>query len=338
MVVVKGRCAVSDPLIGDSAAVGSSPHATGPVSPPLRPPPRTAAPAGERRTGPVPGRSKSRPRKSLGQHFLTDSRVLGRIIAASDLSPDSIVLEVGPGRGALTRRLVRSAGRVIAVEMDDVLAEDLASRLDYPPNLVVAHADARTVDFPALIGCGVGADVPYRVVANLPYYAASPIIRRFLESDTKPELMVVMVQQEVAQSMLARPGKMSILSVATRFYAVPRLVCNVPPRAFRPAPKVASSAVRLDVRQRPAVDAASPDGFFAVVRAGFAAPRKQLRNSLSQGLGIAAADAGRILDAIGLDGRRRPETLNLEEWAAVYRCWDETFMAGGEQLGNHRSG
>ena len=150
--------------------------------------------------------------------------------------------------------------------------------------------------------------------------------------------MVVMVQQEVAQSMLARPGKMSILSVATQFYAVPRLVCNVPARAFRPAPKVASSVVRLDVRQNPAVDVASPDGFFAVVRAGFAAPRKQLRNSLSQGLGIAAADAGRILDAIGLDGRRRPETLNLEEWGAVYRRWEETGMTGVEQVENHRSG
>ena len=286
----------------------------------------------------VPRQSKPRPRKSLGQHFLTDSRVLDRIIAASDLSPSSVVLEVGPGRGALTRRLARSAGRVVVVEMDDTLAVALPARLDYPPNLVVVHADARTVDFPALIGAGAGADTPYRVVANLPYYAASPIIRRFLESDTKPELMVVMVQQEVAQSMLARPGKMGILSVATQFYAVPRLVCNVPARAFRPAPKVASSVVRLDVRQNPAVDVASPDGFFAIVRAGFAAPRKQLRNSLSQGLGIAAADAGRILDAIGLDGRRRPETLNLEEWAAVYWRWDETFTARGEQFGSNGSG
>ena len=305
MVVVKGRCAVSDPPVTGPGADGFSPP-----------------------------RSKSRPRKSLGQHFLADSRVLDRIIAAAGLSPAGVVLEVGPGRGALTRRLVRSAGRVIAVEMDDVLADALPARLDYPPNLVVIHADARTVDLHPL----VGGNTPYRVVANLPYYAANPIIRRFLESEPKPEMMVVMVQQEVAQSMLAQPGKMSILSVATQFYAVPRLVCDVPAKAFRPAPKVASSVVRLDVRQRPAADAASPDGFFAVVRAGFAAPRKQLRNSLSQGLGIAAADAGRILDAIGLDGRRRPETLDLEEWGAVYRRWEETGRAGVEQVGNHRSG
>ena len=326
MVVVKGRCVVSDPLVMGPGAAGFSPPQPGP-----------------------------RPRKSLGQHFLTDGRVLDRIVSASDLSPDSVVLEVGPGRGALTRRLVRGADRVVAVEMDGVLAEALAPRLDHPPNLFVVHADARTVDFPSLLGtdpprpyrtaCGddaafsvTGSDVTYRVVANLPYYAASPIIRRFLESDTKPELMVVMVQQEVAQSMLARPGKMSILSVATQFYAVPRLVCKVPPRAFRPAPKVASSVVRLDVRQNPAVEVESPDSFFALVRAGFAAPRKQLRNSLSQGLGIAAAHAGRILQDADLDGRRRPETLDLEEWAAVYRRWDETFMAGVEQVENHRSG
>ena len=308
MVVVKGRCAVSDLLV------------TGPGA------------------GFSPSRSKSRPRKSLGQHFLADSRVLDRIIAASDLSPDSVVLEVGPGRGALTRRLVRSAGRVVAVEMDNALAIALPARLDHPPNLVVVHADARMVDFPVLIGSGVGADTPYRVVANLPYYAASPIIRRFLESDAKPELMVVMVQQEVAQSMLARPGKMSILSVATQFYAAPRLVCNVPPRAFRPVPKVASSVVRLDVQQNPAVEVESPDGFFALVRAGFAAPRKQLRNSLSKGLGIAAADAGRILDAIGFDGRRRPETLNLEEWGALYHRWEETGWTGVVQVGSNGSG
>ncbi len=234
----------------------------------------------------------------------------------------------------MTRRLVRSAGSVVAVEMDGALAKELPYRLEFPPNLTVVHADARTVDFASL----VDADSSYRVVANLPYYAASPIIRRFLESDTKPESMVVMVQREVAQSMVAQPGRMGILSVAIQFYAVPRLVCNVPSRAFRPAPKVASSVVRMDVRTSPAFKVGSPDSFFEVVRAGFAAPRKQLRNSLSQGLGILAADAGKILEDIGLDGRRRPETLTLEEWGTVYRRWEEAGRTGVEQGGNRCSG
>ena len=313
MVVVKGRCAVSNPLTVEPKAAGGSPRSNGLV--------------------PLP-RSGPRPRKSLGQHFLADGRILDRIVAAADLTRDTVVLEVGPGRGVLTRRLVRSAGSVVAVEMDGALAKELPYRLEFPPNLTVVHADARTVDFASL----VDADSSYRVVANLPYYAASPIIRRFLESDTKPESMVVMVQREVAQSMVAQPGRMGILSVAIQFYAVPRLVCNVPSRAFRPAPKVASSVVRLDVRTSPAFKVGSPDSFFEVVRAGFAAPRKQLRNSLSQGLGILAADAGKILEDIGLDGRRRPETLTLEEWGTVYRRWEEAGRTGVEQGGNRCSG
>jgi len=267
----------------------------------------------------TPRPHRAGPRKALGQHFLTDTRILNRIVAAADLSPGDQVLEIGPGRGVLTRRLVEQAERVVAVEMDQNLASDLLSRLDNPLNLEVVHGDARTIDLTPL----VGDDTPYKVAANLPYYAANPIVRRLLETPPKPVLLVVMVQQEVAHSMLAKPGSMSILSVATQFYAKPSLVCNVPPRSFRPPPTVNSSVVRLDVRPEPAVAVADESAFFRVVRAGFSAKRKQLRNSLSHGLGVHPTAVGELLEGLEFDGRRRAETLTLDEWASIYKAWEE---------------
>lgn len=262
---------------------------------------------------------RSAARKSLGQHFLSDIRIAGRILAAADLSPDDLIVEIGPGRGVLTRRLVEQVRRVVAIELDGELAAALPSRLDFPANLTCVEADARNVDMAELIA----PETSYKVVANLPYYAANPIVRRLLESHPKPGLLVIMVQQEVAKSMVAKPGDMGILSVATQFYARAKMVCSVPPASFRPPPKVTSAVVRLDVLPETAAVVESEEGFFKVVRAGFAAPRKQLRNSLSQGLGIEPADGGRILELAGIDATRRPQTLDIPEWAMVYRAWEE---------------
>ena len=269
-----------------------------------------------------------RPRKALAQHFLADGHVLGRIVGAAQLAPDDVVLEVGPGLGALTRRLVLQVARVVAVEMDPLLAASLPQRLGQPPNLTSVAADARTVDIATL----VGRDVPYKVVANLPYYAAKPIVRRFLEADPKPRLLVVMVQQEVAQSMVAGPDEMNFLSVAIQYHAVPSLVCTVPPSSFHPPPKVRSAVVRLEPRPRPPVDVTDATAFLALVRAGFAAPRKQLRNSLSQGLATPSAEVTYLLDMVELDGRRRAETLSLEEWARVYGAWELRSRGGSPSL------
>ena len=255
-------------------------------------------------------------RKSLGQHFLSDSRTAGRIIDAADLSPDDLVVEIGPGRGVLTRRLVDRVKRVVAIELDGELAAALPSRLGSPANLTCIQADARDVDLAELIA----PEICYKVVANLPYYAANPIVRRLLETQPKPDVLVVMVQQEVARNMVAQPGDMRILSVATQFYAKAKMVCTVPPKYFRPSPKVTSAVVRLDVLSEPAVQVASDEEFFQVVRAGFAAPRKQIRNSLSQGLGIETAVASQILGRAGIDATRRPQTLDIPEWASIYRA------------------
>ena len=257
-------------------------------------------------------------KKSLGQNFLVDRRIIGLIVQAADLSPSDIAVEVGPGRGSLTKALAELAGKVTAVELDDALAQRLADRYADRPSVTVIHADARELDIDSL----VEEDSAYKVVANLPYYAASPIVRRFLEAARKPELMVVMVQREVAQQMAARPGKMSILSVATQLYGRPRIVCYVPPRAFRPAPKVTSAVVRIDVYPRPALPLDSTEHFFRLVRAGFAAPRKQIRNSLRLGLAISPDAAEAMLGEAGIDLTRRAQTLTLQEWGGLYEAYE----------------
>ena len=257
------------------------------------------------------------PKKSLGQHFLSDGRVARRIVEAAEIGPDDVILEVGPGKGALTKLLVQRAGRVVAVEVDEGLAERLSESLGDFNALEVVAADARDVDIDSL----VAPDRPYKVVANLPYYAASPIIRRFLEADHKPVLMVVMVQREVAREMVAEPGKMRLLSVATQLYGRPRIVTTVPPRAFRPAPQVTSAVVHIDVFGELAVGIDSERRFFELVRAGFSTPRKQIHNSLRNGLDSTSDAVAVVLGKAGIDRTRRAQTLTLEEWGALYRSW-----------------
>lgn len=262
---------------------------------------------------------RPRPRKALGQHFLIDGRVLNRMVASAEVSPRDLVLEIGPGPGGLTRRLVETGAQVVAIELDPRLCAELPARLGNPPNLTVVEGDARNFDLESL----VGPQTVYKVASNLPYYAANPIIRRFLEARVQPRLMVVTVQKEVAQAMTALPGQMGFLSVAVQYYATAKLVCTIPPRAFRPPPKVTSAVVRLEVRDTPPVAVADRAAFFDLVRAGFSSPRKQLRNSLAHGLGLPTASVGQTLASLDLDGSRRPATLSLEEWALVYSAWEQ---------------
>ena len=253
-------------------------------------------------------------KKSLGQHFLVDRRVVGRILGAAEVSSEDHVVEIGPGRGILTRALAARARRVVAIEMDEVLAARLTAELEGTDSVEVLTGDAREIELDRL----APRWAPYKLVANLPYYAALPIVRRFLEAPHKPRIMVFMVQREVARSMAAAPGDMSLLSVAVQLYGRPHIVSSVPPRAFRPAPKVTSAIVRIDVLERPAVAVESERGFFALVRAGFSAPRKQLRNSLAHGLSTASDKADAWLGEADIDPRRRAETLSLEEWHRLY--------------------
>ena len=253
-------------------------------------------------------------KKSLAQHFLVNTRVLGRIIKAADISPNDEIVEIGPGRGALTRRLAKRGARVVAVEIDRRLTVQLENEFAEQPDVNVICADARSVDLRSL----VPSDVPYKVVANLPYFAAAPIIRRFLAADHKPTKMVVMLQREAAQSIVASTGKMGLLSVAVQLYGRPSIVSSVAASSFRPVPKVTSAILHIEVYPQPVVAFDTEEAFFEVVKAGFSSRRKQLHNCLKHGLAISDEIARRALSEAGIDPGRRAETLSVVEWGALY--------------------
>ncbi|MDP6453924.1 MAG: 16S rRNA (adenine(1518)-N(6)/adenine(1519)-N(6))-dimethyltransferase RsmA [SAR202 cluster bacterium] len=265
----------------------------------------------------VPSAPRSRPKKSLGQNFLVDSRVARKIVSTAEVGPDDTILEIGPGRGALTRHLAEASQRLVAVELDSELAAQLESRYSDDIGVEIIRGDARDISLDQIFN----ADESYKVVANLPYYAANRIVRRFLTAERKPSLLVFMVQREVARTMAAEPGDMGLLSVMVQLYGSVKVAFSVPPKAFRPAPKVTSAVVRIDVFDEPALDLDSEEGFFDLVIAGFSAPRKQIRNSLKNGLNVTGEVASDLLDAAEIDPKRRPETLSVREWGQVYDRW-----------------
>jgi 16S rRNA (adenine1518-N6/adenine1519-N6)-dimethyltransferase len=258
-------------------------------------------------------------RKRLGQHFLIDSEVLQRILAAAELTAADTVLEIGPGQGVLTGELARRVKRVIAIELDDKLADHLKQATASSPNVAIINDDILKID-PADV---VPKAEKYKVVANLPYYITSPVLRHFLEASIKPALMVVMVQKEVAEAIVAGPGKRSLLSISVQFYGRPTIISRVPASAFYPAPEVDSAILRIDLYPKPAVAVADADSFFETVRAGFANPRKQIANSLAYGLKATKTDVAHMLEEAGIAPQRRPETLTLEEWARLWQAYTQ---------------
>ena len=254
------------------------------------------------------------PPRRLGQHFLVDDAVVGRIVTAAGISPGESVVEVGPGRGALTDALSRQADRLILIELDLELASRLERRYGSVDTVSVLFADARHVeigDIPGLDGR------PYAVVGNLPYYAASPIIRNFIEAAHHPVRMVAMVQREIAQKMCAPAGQKSLLSVAVQLYADIEMLFDVEPGSFRPPPKVTSTVIEIRPLGKTRVPLESVNGFFEIVKAGFSQPRKQLHNSLANGLRAPSATLTPLWERANIDPVRRPATLSLKEWASL---------------------
>jgi 16S rRNA (adenine1518-N6/adenine1519-N6)-dimethyltransferase len=259
-------------------------------------------------------------RKGLGQHFLVDGEVLEFITSAAEISPDDLVVEVGPGLGILTEALAKKAGGVIAIELDDRLAALLKKTLASFKNVTIVNDDVLNIEPEELLKRQKSP--LYKVVANLPYYITSPVLRHFLTASAKPGVMVVMVQQEVAEAIAAQPGDMSLLSVSVQFYGRPEIVRRVPAESFYPAPEVDSALLRIELYPEPAV-VVDEGGFFELVRAGFSAPRKQIGNSLSQGLGLPKEGVLPLLEKAEIDWQRRAETLTLEEWARLWRVFEE---------------
>jgi len=263
-----------------------------------------------------------KPKKRLGQHFLIDEAVLERILSAAQLSPGDIVVEIGPGLGVLTEGLARRGARVIAVELDSKLVALLKKRLAAFPDVKIIRADILKVTPRQLLQNNLTASElaqGYKVIANLPYYITSPVLRHFLEAQLRPSEMVVMVQKEVGEAIAAIPGKMSLLSVKTQFYSKPVIISYVPAASFYPPPKVDSVILRLDVYSRPPIEVSDVAGFFDIVIHGFSSPRKQLRNSLAHSLEMPSSQVASLLEKAGIEGKRRAETLNLEEWRELWK-------------------
>jgi 16S rRNA (adenine1518-N6/adenine1519-N6)-dimethyltransferase len=276
--------------------------------------------ASARLTAIVAGRSV-RANKSLGQHFLHDSVVVAKIMAALDAHPNDRILEIGPGSGSLTRHLASTGGIIQAIELDERLASKLQIDFQDYPNVTITQASALDID-PCLLfsqgsesGAAHNIKRQFKVVGNIPYYITGALVRHYLEGCCPAERIVMMVQREVADRIVAGPGDMSILAVATQFYATASIVARVPATSFRPRPKVASAVIQLTPRQSGHVPVPDTGTFFNIVKAGFSSRRKQLVNSLSHGLGLSKDDTVELLKQAHIPGTSRAEDLSIENWA-----------------------
>ena len=256
-------------------------------------------------------------RKGLGQNFLVDGGILKKIATAAELTPMDTIIEVGPGLGVLTETLVEQVGKVIAIELDNNLAAILKAHYISSDKVTVINEDVLKVNPSALLS----KHTDYKVVANLPYYITSAVIRHFLEASVKPTMMILMVQKEVAKQITAQPGEMSLLSVSVQLYGKPTIVSKVSAHCFYPAPNVDSAILKITVYPRPKVPTDDITGFFDIVRAGFSANRKQLVNSLSNGLKVPKNEIMPILERAGIDSQRRAETLTIDEWSVLYKVF-----------------
>jgi 16S rRNA (adenine1518-N6/adenine1519-N6)-dimethyltransferase len=254
-----------------------------------------------------------RPKKSLGQHWLNDKKSLNAVIAAADLQPEDVVLEIGPGQGSLTDLLVDKVSAVIAVEIDKELAAHLSRQVP-AGNLEVINENILEFDLSSM-------PPRYKVVANIPYYLTNNLLKVLSESANPPVAMALLVQKEVAERLAAQPGQMSLLSVSTQLYYQPRLKQIVPAKLFVPPPKVDSQIVALTWREEPLFDDLDEKLYLQIVKAGFAGRRKKLRSSLAAGLRISKPEADALLKKAGTDGDRRPQELSLPDWHKIYLAY-----------------
>ena len=251
-----------------------------------------------------------RPRKALSQNFLTDSAALDEIVAAAELVPGDRVVEVGPGLGVLTRRLLAAGADVLAVELDPRLAAYLRRELGSLPGFELIEADALSIHPRE---CFPGED--FKLVANIPYHITSPLLHAFLEGDRPPQLAVLLVQAEVAARVAAAPGQMSYLSVFVQNVAEAEVVGRVDAAAFEPAPDVDSAILRLWRRSTPQVPVGpGREPFYRLVQAGFRQRRKQLHNALGRELPVPRTTLADAFAGCGIDSERRAQTLSLGEW------------------------
>lgn len=250
------------------------------------------------------------PKKSLGQHWLSDSNILDSIIESSDLESGQTVIEVGPGLGYLTDKLLDRGAKVIAIEFDEVLYDRL--RFKALPNLEVVNQDILKFNF-------LEVTEDYKVVANIPYYLTSNLLRILSDTDNKPEVAVLLVQKEVAERVVAGPGKMSILSIAAQISYKASLGIEVPAKFFTPPPKVDSQVLVLSRLEASLIDGLDRQKFFRLVKAGFGEKRKKLRSSLSGGLQMDKTSTDKAIVDAGLSPDSRAQDLSIDDWVKLYK-------------------
>lgn len=268
-----------------------------------------------------------RPKKSLGQNFLYDDHILARIVEIAAVSQEDDVLEIGPGVGHLTRHLARAARRVVAVELDDRLLPVLREQLAGMEHVTLVHGDILEQDparwFGHRANNGNRANNEhgaYKVVANVPYYITGAILQHLLDGPSKPQLMVMTLQKEVAERLVAQPGEMTLLAVSVQFFGEPHIEGEIKAGAFWPRPDVDSAIVRIDLHRSPLLDPQEQAAFFRLVRTGFSQKRKQLQKNL-RALGFERRQTVALLRQAGVDPKRRAQTLSVEEWLTVYRTF-----------------
>jgi 16S rRNA (adenine1518-N6/adenine1519-N6)-dimethyltransferase len=254
------------------------------------------------------------PNKGFGQHLLVDRAALDAVVAAAELAPDDAVLEVGAGMGVLTVALAERAGCVVAVELEREILPVLRDTTAHFANVEIIPRNLLEVQPEEVFGASA-----YKLVANLPYYITAPTLRHFLEATNRPTRLVVMVQKEVAERLVAGPGDLSLLGLSVQFYGQPQLVRVVPASSFYPPPKVDSAVVRVDLHPEPPLDPATRDMLFGIAHAGFAERRKQLHNTLARNLRVPRQTIEAWLAAAEIDPTRRAETLSVEEWVRLTR-------------------
>lgn len=254
--------------------------------------------------------------KRLGQNFLVSREVLEKIVEAAELKDTDEILEIGPGLGTLTRELAETSKQVVAIEKDVIMAKTCRSINSDLTNIKVVGGNALALEssfFKQYFPKG-----NYKLVANLPYYLTSAIIRFFLSGTSRPVMMVLMVQKEVAERIVALPPSANILSVAVQFYGEPEIVAIVPKQSFWPIPKVDSAIIRITPHSK-LLDNLDESAFFRLVKAGFSERRKQLHNSLSGGLHLDDDAVKKILNKSGITPDRRAQTLTIPEWLKLYQ-------------------
>jgi 16S rRNA (adenine1518-N6/adenine1519-N6)-dimethyltransferase len=254
-------------------------------------------------------------KKSLGQNFLKDDTLIARIVDLADILPTDAVLEIGPGQGVLTALLAKRAQKVVAIELDDRLIPILTKRFVNDAHVTIIHDDVLKTDFSALSTEHVLPCARYKIVANIPYYITAPIIRFFLEQPCTPASMTLMVQEEVAQRLCAKPGTMSILAIAAQYYADVTYGFLVPRDHFDPVPAVDSAVIHLKIHKDTSdTRAINTKDFFRVVKMGFSAKRKTLCNNLANGLHKEKSDIDTVLRNIGLREGVRAQELSIDDW------------------------